>query len=278
MTRADILFFSILGLAALLQWFDVIPQAVVVAVVVVGMIEKLDTAGRPRLSRTLVTIFVPAMLVATAAFVPWNDVPDLNKAIYIFFGLFPLVNAVFDTLSYAATLALVRIGMRSSFWPALTFGILDLVIAGVLFLGLGATLIVCLAGLNAVAGTPIVDIGGLLARIGDGPSADTAWAYLMVFSTLLPTLLHFALTFLSLERFMLFGQNARFARLIRAGQSRGLEKLLAPIVGGIAVTLPFLFLYALWFVVWHFGSDALSAVGQNYMSCLLNIAIWIEAI
>lgn len=131
------------------------------------------------------------LLTAAAALAP-ADAP--GRPLLLFLGVLPLVNAVFDFVSFGVTRALVRTGLNRPEW-AFPLGALDLVFATLVFLGLGCTLIAIVHGLNAIAPAPLYDLGALFADLGDEARRwDHLWLWLMVFSTFLPTFLHYALS------------------------------------------------------------------------------------
>lgn len=108
----------------------------------------------------------------------------------------PMVNAPLDWLSLGVTRGLlqaVRVGQHSG-WMTLVWALVDLVLALLfLFLITAALLGVTTLG-NIVSGRPGVDIGGILQSLRCEPNnVDYWWLYFMLFSTLVPTLIHFAL-------------------------------------------------------------------------------------
>ena len=242
------------------------------------LVQRIRSSGFGR-QATLISILASlAGLAITAFVVPWENLSGWNRSVFVFLALFPVVNGLFDALSYAITVTLVRLGLRSQLVPAIFFGLLDVVIGAALFFALGTALVFVAAGLNALADYPILNITWLLARAANGPSADTAWIYLMVFSTLVPTLAHLVLTLLSLERLMLPGCSKFFANLVRSGRKRGLESILAPAAGGLALTIPFLALYGLGWVIWTYGEATLKRYGEVYIDWLFYLAFVIESL
>ena len=73
-----------------------------------------------------------------------------RRSLFLFLAVLPLLNALFDVVSYAVTLTLVRRGLRAAL-PFL-WGLADLAVACVLLLGLGATLVAVIHGLNTWPG------------------------------------------------------------------------------------------------------------------------------
>lgn len=114
----------------------------------------------------------------------------------LFWLILPLINAPLDWLSFGVTRGLlqaVRTGQHTS-QQALAFALVDLILA-IVFLFLITALLVGVTALgNAIAGETLVDIRTILQQIRSEPSKlDHWWIYFMLLSTLVPTLVHFAL-------------------------------------------------------------------------------------
>ncbi|PWE29999.1 hypothetical protein DDZ14_16290 [Maritimibacter sp. 55A14] len=251
---------------------------VLVTVAVIAALGWMYLRGYPALAHRALTCLLVAVLAMAAYTLPWADVPPFKTAVFLFFGVFPILNALFDLLSYAVTVALVRLGLRMKRWPAFLLGLLDLFIAGALFFALGAALVVTTALLNRLSSGQIADIGGILGQISQGWSTTIAWAYFMVFSTLVPTLFHLVLTLISLERMALPFLRQPFAKLIRQARDPGIASVLAPCAAGVALLLPFTALYCFFWLVWTYLGNVLALYGRTYLNHLLTIAQWIEAI
>ena len=149
-----------------------------------------------------------ACLVIPFMFAGWPSwIPGFNGAFIIFLALLPLTNAVFDWLSSGATRWLLRFGLGfSRRWLGLPLFILDLVLALVLLCGLTAALWLVLAIVNLAAlaggGTEQFDLNSLVQRLAADPwQPDLLWVHLMIYSTLLPTVLHAAWALVSLRAF-----------------------------------------------------------------------------
>ncbi|MEM8553648.1 MAG: hypothetical protein AAGF71_02360 [Pseudomonadota bacterium] len=114
---------------------------------------------------------------------------DDTASLILFLALFPLVNAIFDYLSLGLTRFTLRRSLSSSWHVAIFWYVVDLVFALVAFVVLIIALMLGVHILNIAAGIPLLDLGQFFADIDD-PAKDMTWAYLMVFSTLLPTVAH----------------------------------------------------------------------------------------
>jgi len=114
----------------------------------------------------------------------------------LFWLVLPLVNAPLDWLSLGVTRGLLQAvrAQKHGGWRTLGWGLLDLVLAlGFLFL-IAAVLVVATALGNVVAGQTLVDLGAIFTELRDNPwSVNHRWVYFMLLSTLVPTLIHFAL-------------------------------------------------------------------------------------
>lgn len=118
----------------------------------------------------------------------------------------PLINAVFDFLSLGLTRWCLRnalegrearlLGLRVRGWWA--FNLIDVAGALLALTGLIGAMVLAVAGLNALTPeNPLMDLGRFFAELRD-EETDMRWLYVMVFSTLLPSVLHLGLFLLSL--------------------------------------------------------------------------------
>lgn len=129
----------------------------------------LDRRGRQALARALLTGAVLVALMIMVLMLNWSAVPDDRRSLFLFLAALPLLNGLFDLVSYALTLSLIRRGLRSSL--PLLWGLADLALACLLFLALRAVLVVAVHGLNLLAGMPFVDLSALFAGIHVDPGA-----------------------------------------------------------------------------------------------------------
>lgn len=121
---------------------------------------------------------------------------DKHLILLLFWLVLPLVNAPLDWLSLGVTRGLLqaaRAGHHGG-WAALGFGLLDLGFALVFLFLIAAVLVLATALGNVVAGKTLVDLGKIFADLKADPwSVNHWWVYFMLLSTLVPTLVHFAL-------------------------------------------------------------------------------------
>ena len=108
------------------------------------------------------------MLIASQL-LNWAEVSENGRSLFLFLAVLPLINALFDVVSYAVTLSLVRRGLRAAL-PFL-WGLADLAFACVLLLGLGAVLVAVIHGLNTLAGVPFLDLPALFEGVRAEPGA-----------------------------------------------------------------------------------------------------------
>lgn len=159
------------------DWLPILAGAGAVAVAVAFAVAWLDTRGKSQATRWFVTLILPIGWVALLVTMPWAEISPERRGVFLFLGVLPLINALFDVVSYAATLTLLRLGLRARL-PLLN-GLIDLAIAMILFLGLGACLTALITAMNALAQTTIFDLTGLFKGIREEPS-DYHWLYLMM--------------------------------------------------------------------------------------------------
>ncbi|TCO72418.1 hypothetical protein [Rhodovulum euryhalinum] len=240
-----------------------------VAVAALAAVEWLDLRGKPILARWLVTGAVVLSVVLLARVLDWSAVPEDRRSLFLFLAVFPLINALFDVLSYAVTLSLLRRGLRSGL-PFL-WGLLDLAIACVLFLALGVTLVAAIDGLNRLAGVPLLDLGALFAGIRETPGAHV-WLYLMLFSTIVPTALHFLVSLLGLQGVWPRALRRPVAVLIDRAPDSPLEAVRAALALGLIWAIPLILLGAALWGLWALGGGMVSTALARYFDVLLWIA------
>lgn len=252
------------GLVAGLPAFAALALAAAAGIAVA----RLDAAGRPGPARLAI---VAASLAALLVVVTGLGRPDLAErgAPLLFLLVLPLVNAVFDAVSYAVTLAFLRRGLRAGL--PLLWGLADLAVACLLFLALGATLVAALHGLNLLAGAPLVDLGALFAGIHTRPG-DYWWLYLMLFSTMLPTALHVAVSLLGLQGAWPRGWRRPVADRIAGADAAPRRAVAAALALSLVWWLPLALLGAALWGGWKLGGGAIRAALGAYFDGLLWIA------
>ncbi len=199
----------------------------------------------------------------------WTMVSEPRRSTFVFLTLLPLCNALFDLISYALTLSIIRFNLNSP-RPWL-WGFVDLGLACILFLSLGATLVVVVHGLNVMAGVPLIDLQAVFGGVYDRPS-DYVWLYLMLFSTILPTGIHAMIALISLQGWCPLLLRARLGSLV-INASKGPLYAICASLGLALVWTVFVSssLGLIWIAV-HFGWGFLLAMMQWYFDLLLWLA------
>jgi|AntRauTorcE11898_2_1112593.scaffolds.fasta_scaffold04490_2 hypothetical protein len=233
------------------------------------LVAYFDTRKKQRLIRFGIGALVACQLPIIAIVLDWSAVSTDRRSLFLFLAMLPLFNALFDVVSYAVTLSLIRRGLRSRL-PFL-WGLADLGLACVLLLGLGATLVAVIHGLNLAAGVPFLDLPALFEGVQDDPWAYV-WLYLMLFSTLLPTLLHGLLSLLGLQGIWPLGLRRPVAGWVAAAPASPLHAIRASLGLSLIWALPLLGLAGVLWGIWHYAQPLLMDGLQLYLDGLLWIA------
>ena len=117
-----------------------------------------------------------------------------EMTLVIFLVVLPLANVPIDWFSLAVTRKLLHqiqaqshTGLRAFIWS-----LLDVVLALILLLLTGGVTVALLSFGNAVSGGQFFDVQAVLDAIRANPTdINNYWVYFMVFSTLVPTAIHF---------------------------------------------------------------------------------------
>jgi hypothetical protein len=128
---------------------------------------------------------------------------------------------------------------------ALWLGIVDLIGALVLFFISGAVIVAIVAGVNRLAGVPLYPLGPLFSGIRGADPWQYLWVYMMLFSTILPTMLHAGIALFSMSAWITPTLRGWIARTI--GSTDAVDGTAVLIVIGTIWTasalLPF---FAMW--------------------------------
>lgn len=199
------------------------------------------------------------------------DVPG----VFLFLAILPLLNAILDTVSYSVTLVLAQLGLRLG-WGALILGILDFIVAGVMFLLLGIVLVVTVAAMNVVSGIDFVDLGTVLSQVQN--FSEYWWLYAMLFSTVLPTALHAVVAAFSLQAIVPLSWRTRLLQQIEARDEDAVSASLAALKLGLiwfwALPMPFILIGG----ACYYARGWLAPLGERYLSILYWAASQIGAI
>lgn len=224
--------------------------AVVLALAAAFAVERCFDRGQDFEAGAIALSGPACTLLFAAFFISWDGVTPEGGAYFLFLGVLPLINGLFDAVSYAATLALLQLGRRHHRFLS---GLVDFVLAILLFLGLGVALTSTVAWLNRTTGFQFVDLGHLLTNAAD--LGTYWWLYAMLFSTALPTLLHLVAVVLSWQSIIGLPLRKRLAaQVTRAGAGDPLAGVVASLglafglVAAVAIPIGGLALigYGLW--------------------------------
>jgi len=137
-------------------------------------------------------VFVVVVLV------PYGTLSDSNLAVSAtllgFLAALPLVNAVFDWLSLGLTRYLLARTARGA--QPLLNGALDIAGAAIILFSLAVATTAALQGLNTLAfasgsDRPLIDLPFILETLREQPGDPAVWwVYFMLFSTLIPSVIH----------------------------------------------------------------------------------------
>lgn len=238
---------------------------------IVFAVEVMEKRGRQVLAGVFLTCTLLTALVVAALALDWSAVSEQRRSLFLFLAALPVLNGLFDLVSYALTLSLIRRGLRSSL--PLLWGLADLALACLLFLALGAVLVVAVHGLNLLAGVPFVDLSALFAGIHVDPGAYV-WLYLMLFSTVLPTALHGMVSLIGLQGLCPRPLRRWLARRVDAAPQSPLHAIAASLGLGLLWTGPVMCLVGLGWIAWHYGKGIVLAGLEQYFHLLL----WLAAI
>jgi hypothetical protein len=222
----------------------------------------------------LVLVLLAALAVAVRSS---SEIDDTGATLIVFLGLLPLLNAMFDFLSIGLTRWLLRRGAVSLGFGALGWALGDLFSALGFFALLGLTLVTMVHWLNGLDAAPLLDLGALFADIRADPGAYW-WLYVSIFSTLLPTLLHFVLASFSA---LLAVMRESVALFIRRQLPRIDEDALAKAAAFWTLsTIGFLAIAAVAFGLYGLVAGALAAfpyLGDWYLYGFELYAAWLGA-
>ncbi|MEM9436209.1 MAG: hypothetical protein AAGA15_04145 [Pseudomonadota bacterium] len=254
--------------------------AVAVAAAAAAAVDYLADRRRLKSAAAVVLIAPSAALVAAVMFLPWGDVDTLGRAIFLFLAVIPLTNALFDILSYGITFSLTQLGLRLRGGWAFALGVIDLAFAFLSLVGLATALVIFVTWMESVTKVDWIDLGGMLADLSNWERYG--WVYLMMFSTLVPTLLHLAIACFALQSFVPRGaREASKSQIIAAVGPQGtlLKGALATLslasLWWLSVALPFAGLFGLGWGLWNVAAPTF---GAWYIQWLLNLSVSVGAV
>lgn len=138
-----------------------------------------------------------------ARFVPFELSPLLVMMIYFFF--LPIINCVLDFISVGFTRWAVRRGIKNGGYWIASFSLLDLSFTVILLVITLSSISLGIEAARVGLGLNIIDVSSLLVEIRENPDRYY-WLYAALFSTAVPTALHFSIAIWSIGPAML-GRN-----------------------------------------------------------------------
>lgn len=156
------------------------------------------------------------------------------------------------------------------------WGLVDLLLACLLFLLLGITLVAVLHGLNQLAGGALVDLPALLGGVYALKDGDwsQSWALFMVFSTMVPTGLHVLISLIGLQGLWPAKWRRTLAGWIEVDGPSPLSQALLPMVLGVVWAAPIVAGCAVLWALFQWGKPLLGGFFQGYFELLMAIAQW----
>jgi hypothetical protein len=152
--------------------------------------------------------YVPAMIVVCLAFAqllsPLNTWHVIGPLLLVL-GLLTLINAPFDWASLGLTRALLRRGLELGEWWPYALALADALLAAVIIAALTLTMVLVVQAFDALAvhggGAPVLPLDPLLTGIAARPIApEYWWIYVLLLSTMIPSLVNLAIGGASLVR------------------------------------------------------------------------------
>ena len=230
--------------------------------------------GKGVISYTIYVIGLWAACVLAFSFFAEGISPD-RRVLAFAFGLLPLINAVFDYVSYGTTLALIRKGRQARNWVTGAIWILDGIAALALLIGLGLGLCGTIALINHLAGQDFIALRPIFDDLKT-PEERVGYSWLVVsmLTTLVPTLVHLALAFLSAFTWV----PLRFKSWIASGIENDEAGDLGTLGGSfVAATLGALYAGVVAFGLWGillFVMMYLEPVGLWVLAVVETLAVW----
>lgn len=230
--------------------------------------------GKGGLSYVLLITGLWGILIAIFAFTT-NSMSPERRVIAFAVGLLPLINAVFDYLSYGVTLGLIRYGRGQRNLLTGLIWLLDGLVAVLLLIGLGLGLTGTIALINHLAGQEFIALRPIFddLKTPEGRAGYT-WLTFTLLSTLVPTLVHLVLVFLSAFTWVPQHFKLWIARGIEQDETGDLATLgssaAAATLGALWAALVTCGLWGIWLFLTIYVEPA----GLEILRIVENIALW----
>jgi hypothetical protein len=166
-------------------------------------------------------LFVPTMILAclfAAELLSHLSSWEKTGPMLLFMGLLTLVNAPFDWASLGLTRALLRRGLELGGWWPFVLALADAAVAAVIVVGLLFTIVIGVQTFGHLAqhggGADLIRVDKILDGVVSNPSApEYWWAYALLLSTMIPSLINLAIGGTSLLRGILQRSGTRLHAL-----------------------------------------------------------------
>lgn len=200
--------------------------------------------------------------------------PSLGEisGLLLFLGVLPLLNGVADFASVGMTRWSLRLGLRHNLGLS---SFLDLLAALLIFVALGTLVIAVVHFVRPQDGKPLLELKAVFTELRNPKTrGDYWWLFIMLFSTLIPTVLHLSVVILSFFTLIPGRVQHWIAGWLDAGQTASslgrLGRVSFCALSTLALFAPF---YALWWVFGH-----VPGVVGGLVALFYQIAVWMGAV
>jgi len=253
------------GAVAFVVAFAVTVVALALAFALLGALRRTDAPS------FLYVYYLLSMLGLSAVVLSFAPIVDEGGlSLILFWIILPILNALFDFLSFGTTRLLIRWGLEGNKRTFL-YGLGDLAIALIYFTGLGFALVLTITVFNTVSQTPILDLGETLLDIRENPGSYW-WLYAGFFSTLLPTFLHFGIACFSIIAWV--PGREKIAGMIEHpthGGKNAIGQILLSLIGTIYIAAPVLLIVGGGLAILNFYPS----IGAWYLWTFVAFAKWL---
>ncbi|MCG6901501.1 MAG: hypothetical protein LJE68_02365 [Rhodobacter sp.] len=256
------------GAAAILTATSAFPAAA--AILTIAVLLWVQFRLPPRGFRLVAVLFLVSGWLIWLLVRPWQGATPPQRGLFVVLATIPLVLALFDWLSCAATLALIRHGLARSCLARNCA--INLVCTGGLCLALGAAITAALAAMNRMTGFAFVDLGLLSARPGFD-FGNAPWLVLAL-TPALPLLLYVAPAALAAPCLLPTRLRTRASGML---ERANVARMAAPMVVSLIWLAPLAGILCLIYAVTGPGARVLSGAAQTYLGLLARLAGWVCA-
>ncbi|MFK7870661.1 MAG: hypothetical protein AB8B58_15655 [Roseobacter sp.] len=189
------------------------------AAAVAGAVGYACQHGKGRTGHVALVLTFYLMLITVFAFSS-PGLEDDRKSLVFALGMLPLLNAVFDYVSYGATISLITFGKDQKNLWSFAAAVADAALAYVLLVALGSVIVLTIGLINALSAVPFLDITAILDGLRDPATrGDYTWLYLTLFSTLVPTGVHFLVALFSVPTWLPIKYKDRLANWVASADT-----------------------------------------------------------